>query len=191
MRSCLSEAKAQALVPQWVLRPFWAHERSKPGARYARRCFSESCLSESCLSEATSVITIRKSVARLPPEEPDKRRGPCPWGCQQLNYYLFEVGKSNTRRPLSVFCFPTRHCNWSEKLFHWISNKSSKLNIFDEIMHLPALPDRFSVLILHLAILSLNQTNFPWKFKQALTSDLLRIFVWQDIFGPIYIGIHE
>ena len=44
--------------PQWVLRPFWAHERSKPGARYATRCFSESCLSESCLSEASSGITL-------------------------------------------------------------------------------------------------------------------------------------
>ena len=59
MRSCLSEARAQALVPQWVLRPFWAHERSKPGARYATRCFSESCLSESCLSEALSGTTLR------------------------------------------------------------------------------------------------------------------------------------
>ena len=50
----------QALVPQWVLRPFWAHERSKPGARYARRCFSESCLSESCLTEAPCGITITR-----------------------------------------------------------------------------------------------------------------------------------
>ena len=57
--SCLNEARAHALVPQWVLRPFSAHERSKPGARYARRCFSESCLCESCLSEATSVTTLK------------------------------------------------------------------------------------------------------------------------------------
>ena len=46
-------------MPQWVLRPFWAHECSKPGARYDRRCFSESCLSESCLTEATCGISLR------------------------------------------------------------------------------------------------------------------------------------
>ena len=62
VRSCLSEARAQALVPQWVLRPFWAHERSKPGARYATRCFSESCLSESCLSGASSGTTLIDAV---------------------------------------------------------------------------------------------------------------------------------
>ena len=58
MRSCLSEARAQALVPQWVLRPFWAHdESSKPGARYATRCFSESCLSEA--SSGTTFIVCK------------------------------------------------------------------------------------------------------------------------------------
>ena len=62
MHSCLSEARAQALVPQWVLRPFWAHERSKLGARYATRCLSESCLSESCLTEASSGIYLYFAV---------------------------------------------------------------------------------------------------------------------------------
>ena len=50
---------ARALLPQWGMRPFQAHERSKPGARYATRCLSESCLSESCLTEASSGITFK------------------------------------------------------------------------------------------------------------------------------------
>ena len=50
---------ASMFMHQWVFRPFWAHERSKPGARYDRRCFSESCLSESCFSESSSGTTLR------------------------------------------------------------------------------------------------------------------------------------
>ena len=56
------KSASACVVPHWVLRPFWAHERSKPGARYARRCFNESCLSASCFSEASSVIILREVI---------------------------------------------------------------------------------------------------------------------------------
>ena len=53
----------------WILESDWVHERLnerlKPGARYAKRCFSESCLSESCLSEA-SVITYMELTPGIP-----------------------------------------------------------------------------------------------------------------------------
>ena len=55
----LTEAQAHAIVPQRVLRPFWAHERSTPDARYDRRCFIEACLCESFLTDASSVNTLR------------------------------------------------------------------------------------------------------------------------------------
>ena len=77
VRSCLSEARAQALVPQWVLRPFWAHERSKPGARYATRCLSESCLSESCLTEASSGITFKTPHCATNLDRPWTVNHPC------------------------------------------------------------------------------------------------------------------
>ena len=56
MRSNLSEAKAQALVRASV--SLASVLGSKQGARYDRRCFSESCLSESYLTDSTSVTTL-------------------------------------------------------------------------------------------------------------------------------------
>ena len=81
MRSCLGEARAQALVPQWVLRPFWAHERSKPGARYDRLSKSWFKFSESeSESESDSVnlasVSLASAGASIPP---GSWRHPPPW----------------------------------------------------------------------------------------------------------------